>query len=400
MFAGIASKFTNASGYSLFVYIRASALVHFTYSMSLLLLWLLTILNVSSPARDIHGFISLLTRIHFQFRTPIPTAATYTEYSTDLIQTTPYNTNKQITMDANNTNNTMATPAFPPVRACLFDMDGLILDTEDIATQCHSLVLAKYGKPALPWYIKAQMMGRNGVAATQILQDWAQLPITNAEYKKEVAEHQKVLFAGVKPLPGVEELLRQLWSTKVWDEAEKMEGGPQRVHIALATSSSSGTFQTKTAELVEMFEVFEQHRRVLGDDPRIAAGRGKPLPDIYLLALQTINDSLPEGEKPITPEECLVFEDSVTGVEAGRRAGMRVVWCPQAVLVKAYAGQEAEVLAARCGTAGDVDMHKVGEIGDGWAEQLDTLENFPYEKYGIFVSTMEVEEDEINGVEI
>lgn len=77
--------------------------------------------------------------------------------------------------------------------------------------------------------------------------------------------------------------------------------------------------------------VFEGHRRVLGDDTRIAQGRGKPLPDIYLLALETINSSLGAGQKPITPEECLVFEDSVPGIEAGRRAGMRCIWysCPR-----------------------------------------------------------------------
>lgn len=291
----------------------------------------------------------------------------------------------------------MAKTNFPAVRACLFDMDGLLLDTEDIATKCHSLVLAKYGRPALPWLVKAQMMGRNGTTATQILQDWAKLPINNAEYRKEVAEFQNVHFADAKLLPGVEELLKNLGQTKNWGKNGKVEGGSQRVHIALATSSSSGTFKTKTAKLQEMFEVFEPHRRVLGDDPRIPAGRGKPLPDIYHVSLQTINDSLAEGEAPVTPQECLVFEDSVTGVEAGRRAGMRVIWCPQAIMVKAYAGKEAEVLAARTGSAGDVDMHQVGELGDGWAEQLPTLEDFPYEKYGIVVPSMDAEEVEING---
>ena len=77
-----------------------------------------------------------------------------------------------------------------------------------------------------------------------------------------------------------------------------------------------------------MFEAFEKSRRVLGDDKRIAPGRGKPFPDIYQLALKSINDSLAPGEKVVSPAECLVFEDSVTGVEAGRRAGMRVIWCP------------------------------------------------------------------------
>lgn len=395
MFAGTVFKCIITSGYSLFVYHRDSAPAHFTYSKSLELLLILIYLNMSSSARGIQ-FVSILTRTDIQFAIQVPTTSTYTESLTGTPTTNPHNAGIPTAMSNMNANNIVSTPTFSPVRACLFDMDGLLLDTEDIATQCHNLVLAKYDKPPLPCYVKAQMMGRNGVAATQILQDWAQLPITNGEYRKEVSEHQKVLFAGAKPLPGVEELLKKLGSTKAWEE-KKTEGGPQRVHIALATSSSSGTFKTKTAELVEMFEVFEQHRRVLGDDVRIAAGRGKPLPDIYLLALQTINDSLPDGEKPITPDECLIFEDSVTGVEAGRRAGMRVIWCPQAVLIKAYAGREAEVLAARCGTAGDVDMHQIGEIGDGWAEQLATLENFPYEKYGIVVPPMVAKENETNG---
>lgn len=291
---------------------------------------------------------------------------------------------------------------FTPVRACLFDMDGLLLDTEDIATQCHSLVLAKYGRPALPPYIKAQMMGRNGTAATQILQDWAQLPITNAEYRKEVVEHQKVLFSGAAPLPGVETLLKDLASTGVQKQDGKADGGHQRVHIALATSSSSGTFKTKTAKLQGLFGLFESERLILGDDSRLASGRGKPLPDIYQLALKTINESLAPGEEPITPAECLVFEDSVTGVEAGCRAGMRAIWCPLPTLVKEYAGMEAEVLAGRTGSAGEgVDEHQLGEIDDGWAEQVASLVDFPYEKYGIVIpGKTQVNGKEANGTEV
>ncbi|KAL2109284.1 hypothetical protein VUR80DRAFT_2740 [Thermomyces stellatus] len=295
----------------------------------------------------------------------------------------------------------MTVPKFAPVRACLFDMDGLLLDTEDIATHCHTLVLAKYGRPALPPSIKAKMMGRNGTAATQILQDWAQLPITNAEYRKEVVEHQKGLFSNAAPLPGVEILLKDLASTKVWEKHSKAEGGPQRVHIALATSSSSETFKVKTARLQGLFDLFEPERVVLGDDPRLASGRGKPMPDIYQLALKSINDSLSPGEEPITPAECLVFEDSVTGVEAGRRAGMRVVWCPLPTLAKEYAGMEAEVLAGRTNSAGEgVDEHQLGEIGDGWAEQVASLVDFPYEKYGIVIPQEDEDEKQINGVKV
>ena len=53
-------------------------------------------------------------------------------------------------------------PTFPRIRACLFDMDGLLLDTEDIYTKCNNIILAEYGRPNLPWKIKAQLQGRPG----------------------------------------------------------------------------------------------------------------------------------------------------------------------------------------------------------------------------------------------
>lgn len=50
----------------------------------------------------------------------------------------------------------------PPIKACLFDMDGLLIDSEDWYTVCTNEVLAEYGKPKLPWNIKAQLQGRPG----------------------------------------------------------------------------------------------------------------------------------------------------------------------------------------------------------------------------------------------
>lgn len=41
-------------------------------------------------------------------------------------------------------------------------MDGLLIDTEDIYTKCNNLILHEYGKPSLPWKIKAQLQGRPG----------------------------------------------------------------------------------------------------------------------------------------------------------------------------------------------------------------------------------------------
>ena len=66
-----------------------------------------------------------------------------------------------ITIDPSHLILTLST-RFPKIRACLFDMDGLLIDTEDIYTACNNVILHEYGKPSLPWKIKAQLQGRPG----------------------------------------------------------------------------------------------------------------------------------------------------------------------------------------------------------------------------------------------
>ena len=230
---------------------------------------------------------------------------------------------------------------------------------------------------------------------------------------------QRKHFPSTQPLPGVPTLLSTLQKTQISNPPGK------RVHIALATSSHAGNFALKTAHLPHVFDAFPKHARVLGDDGRIPRGRGKPCPDIYLLALEMVNGEIRrrrEGrrgagrgntetatgkgtatgtdkesdaqvdedtyadETEIRPDECLVFEDSVPGVEAGRRAGMQVVWCPHPGLRAEYVGQEAAVLAGRSGMARggpEEKTEKIGQEGDGWARLFPTLEDFPYADYGI-----------------
>lgn len=212
----------------------------------------------------------------------------------------------------------------------------------------------------------------------------------------EVVRHQQELFPHCRPLPGVETLLQTLASPV-----------DPPIYIALATSSHKANFHLKTDHLRELFAVFPDENRVLGDDARIPAGRGKPAPDIYLLALQTVNERLREDGVPddqlITPAECLVFEDSVPGVESGRRAGMQVVWCPHPGLLKEYRGREEEVLAGLTGEHKETEEKNVdigvqtadgserrkgapGEIGDGWGRLFTSLEDFPYADYRMRIS--------------
>ncbi|CRG83910.1 putative protein C4C5,01 [Talaromyces islandicus] len=289
----------------------------------------------------------------------------------------------------------MSSTEFPRIRACLFDMDGLLLDTEDRYTSMTNEILQMYDKPTLPWFIKAQLQGRPAPEASKIFHEWAQLPISKEEYSQKQVELAPRYFTASKPLPGVVKLLNDLSSTEKSDKP---------VYIALATSSHRKNFKLKTDHLGDLFSLFPESRKVVGDDPRIGEGRGKPLPDIYLLALETINDELKErGEELIKPEECLVFEDAVPGVEAGRRAGMQVIWCPHPGLLNEYKGREDEVLAGLTGQHKEeeksepekevqslqakrgVGSGKLGTLKDGWAQILPSLENFPYERYGITI---------------
>ena len=229
--------------------------------------------------------------------------------------------------------------------------------------------------------------------AERIFHEWAQLPITHDEFVGRLEVLHRKYFPNAQPLPGVQELLDGL-----------RESNPT-VHLALATSSNRSRFDLKAGHLQDLFSVFKEEHRVLGDDPRIRSGRGKPAPDIYILALQTINQSLKaSGQSELYPEECLVFEDSVLGVEAGRRAGMQVVWCPHSGLLDEYRGREKEVLAGLMGEHKEDESlartHSIGmqidgirpharvlgvpgEIDDGWARLFRSLEEFPFEWYGI-----------------
>ncbi|KAH9865385.1 hypothetical protein J1614_008968 [Plenodomus biglobosus] len=286
----------------------------------------------------------------------------------------------------------MASTTTPPprIRAALFDMDGLLIDSEDLYTIVTNTILQRYGRPTLPWSVKAQLQGRPGPQASQIFHAWAQLPLSPDEFMQEQKVLQAELFPTTKPLNGVMNLLAGLKK--------------RNVHMALATSSHAGNFKLKSSHLGDLFQYFAPEHQVLGDDPRIPPGRGKPAPDIYLLALSTLNMTLvAQGQPPIKPEECLVFEDSVPGVESGRRAGMQVVWCPHPELLTEFKGREPEVLAGLTGehkedkeeqlqkteieaTRGKRNVGMPGEINDGWARLLSSLVDFPYESYGLVIT--------------
>lgn len=181
------------------------------------------------------------------------------------------------------------------------------------------------------------------------------------------------------------------------------------IHLALASSAGRVNFGIKTGHLPDITCSFPEACRVFGEDVTKVGKSGKPAPDIFLLALQRINESLDpdKAQEPIKPAECVVFEDSIAGVEAGRRAGMRVVWVPHPGLLEVCRGREEMVLAGITEQNGMAETwvedasekdlnhqrHQPNHVEhslvskDGWAERLTSLQEFRYHRYGIRISS-------------
>jgi len=200
------------------------------------------------------------------------------------------------------------------------------------------------------------------------------------------------LFKKSKTLPGVDDLLITL----------KSKTRPS-VLLSLASSAGHHKFGLKTSHIPAIANAFDDPAfHVFGDDPDMSDSKKKPEPDIFLLALDRLNraETARRG-RALSPEECLVFEDSIAGVEAARRAGMRVVWVPHPGLADVCRGREVDVLMGKTeenGNAPDFSaaIHDdkrrllVTQDGrmmseDGMAEMRPSLEDFPYQAYGIEV---------------
>lgn len=192
------------------------------------------------------------------------------------------------------------------ISCVIYDMDGLLLDTEPFYTQATQKIVAPFGK-TFDWKTKSKMIGQKQLDAAKILVEDLNLPITPQEYLIQREVILKEIFPNCKPLPGAVRLTQHLKKYNI----------PQ----AIATSSSNKFYLLKTKKHQEWFQIFEYI--VTGDDPEVI--KGKPAPDIYLVAARRLG---------IPSENCLIFEDAPSGVKAAVAAKMSVIAVPDPHLNK------------------------------------------------------------------
>ncbi|GAA5992503.1 hypothetical protein JCM5350_003499 [Sporobolomyces pararoseus] len=200
----------------------------------------------------------------------------------------------------------------PQVNAVIFDMDGLLIDSERMYTKVSNDLLRPYGKE-ITWEIKSQLMGRPAHDAARLLIELTGVPLTVEQILSQSAEGLEKAFREVQPLPGVIKLVKHL---------EK-----HKVPMAIATGSMKKNFLIKSAHLPHLFDPFGD-KILCGDDPRLG-GKGKPDPTIFIEGAKMLGITTDEERSKV-----LVFEDGAPGVIAARAAGMEVVWIPDMELVK------------------------------------------------------------------
>ncbi|XP_013139625.1 PREDICTED: pseudouridine-5'-phosphatase-like [Papilio polytes] len=193
---------------------------------------------------------------------------------------------------------------FNPVTHVLFDMDGLILNTEKLYTVAFQNVVSRYGKE-FTFEMKLKLMGTQAHEAAQMLITALDLPMTVDEFITETKKQFQILFPDTELMPGAKRLIEHFHK--------------QNIPIGLATSSSEEGYHLKVDKHHSaLFSLFP-HKTFGSSDPEVK--RGKPYPDIFLVAAAKFPD-VPK------PEQCLVFEDAINGVKAARAAGMQVVMVP------------------------------------------------------------------------
>lgn len=183
----------------------------------------------------------------------------------------------------------------------IFDMDGLLLDTERVYQENWMETARRFGQPPIPEFPTA-VSGTTGEAQRRIIRRYYPDVDPLAFQQDCIARADSILDRQCAPeKPGAREIL----------EFFRARG----VRTAVASSSSRERILSNLRQrgLENLFDAVVSGQQV---------ARGKPEPDIFLLAAEKIG---------YAPEDCYVFEDSLNGVRAGMAAGCLTVMVPDLI---------------------------------------------------------------------
>ena len=186
------------------------------------------------------------------------------------------------------------------IKAVLFDMDGLMVDTESLATEAFIHSAKKQGYDMT----KEETLLVLGFTTKSIYEFWENyFKNSDVSGKQLVDDHYKyienILFTtGPRKMPYIEELLKYLKESNY--------------KVAVASSSNMNHIinNMEKTGLKKYIDEFASGAEVKN---------GKPAPDVFLLAAERLG---------VEPKKCLVLEDSKAGVIAGSSAGAKVIMVP------------------------------------------------------------------------
>lgn len=185
-----------------------------------------------------------------------------------------------------------------PLTAIIFDMDGLMVDTEPLSRRAWAQVIAPFDA-VLTDAVYGRMIGHRTGEAAQILLASADIPLSAEELVGlKTAVFDQILAQGVPVMPGLMEL-----------HAEIARRG---LPWAVATSSP----RHHARQILTQLGLLNRCGAIAGGDE---VAHGKPAPDIYLLAAERLG---------VLPQQCLALEDSAPGCQSAAAAGMTVVAVP------------------------------------------------------------------------
>jgi len=185
-----------------------------------------------------------------------------------------------------------------PFYAVIFDLDGVLADSEPWWNQIDAKLLAEHGVTYRGEYHR-NVLGVSYRLAVEFYKNAFHISASVEELMRRRGEIATDFFANrVSLFPSAKMMLEQLREMKL--------------PLAVATSSVSASARPllDRTGIRSLFSVV-----ITGDEVQ----QGKPYPDIYLRAAKKLG---------ISPEACLVIEDSLAGIAAGKAANMRVAAIP------------------------------------------------------------------------